>query len=84
MRAIIANFLRGLLAWLATENVNNQLGKLGLFTPGHLLESTTKPPGLSISVVGECVYRAHARFSEYILVLLNVELEVEISICTTY
>ena len=43
MRAIIANFLRGLLDWLATENVNNQLGKLGLFTPGHLLESTTKP-----------------------------------------
>ena len=48
MRAIIANFLKGLLAWPATENVNNQLGKLGLFTPGHLLESTAKPPGLQV------------------------------------
>ena len=73
MRAIIANFLRELLDWLATENVNNQLGKLGLFTPGHLLESTTKPP-VNVS-------RTHARFSEYI-VLLNVELEIDISICT--
>ena len=45
MRAIIANFVKGVVRlWLATENVNKQLGKLGFIYPKtFVLESNINP-----------------------------------------
>ena len=65
MRAIIANFVRGLLDCglpLATENVNNQLGKLGFIYPKtFVLESNMKP----LEVRTLCVERGCASICLY-------------------
>ena len=59
MRAIIANFVKGVVRlWLATENVNKQLGKLGFIYPKiFVLESNI--------YVWSVVALAFACFSEY-------------------
>ena len=65
MRAIIANFVKGVVRlWLATENVNKQLGKLGFIYPKtFVLESNMKP--LEVRTVWNVVAVAFACFSEY-------------------
>ena len=63
MRAIIANFVKGVVRlWLATENVNNQLGKLGFIYPKtFVLVSNMKP--LEIRTL--CVERGCASICLY-------------------
>ena len=63
MRAIIANFVKGVVRlWLATENVNKQLGKLGFIYPKtFVLESNMKP----LEVRTLCVERGCASICLY-------------------